>query len=64
MSLKRPLSNYFLFKDDVWADVKASNPDLGVTHLMSTISAMWKDLHKKEKDAYTEKAKKLREVYE
>eukprot|EP01016_Furgasonia_blochmanni_P001545 TRINITY_DN105_c0_g1_i4.p1 TRINITY_DN105_c0_g1~~TRINITY_DN105_c0_g1_i4.p1 ORF type:complete len:175 (-),score=66.53 TRINITY_DN105_c0_g1_i4:438-962(-) len=68
---KRPLTGFFLYKRDVYEEVKKANPTAKMTDLTKIISEQWKkvdaDTHKKyEKMAESEKEKhaKLLKDYE
>ena len=49
---KRPKNAYFMFKDEVYQDVKKKNPDLKITELTKVIAGMYEKLDEGKKKEY------------
>lgn len=47
---KRPLSAFFLFREEVYDKVKSDNPSAKITELTKIISDMWKNIDQAHKD--------------
>lgn len=47
---KRPLSAFFLFREEVYDKVKSENPSSKITELTQIISNMWKNVDQSTKD--------------
>jgi len=60
---KRPLSNYFLYAQDVRAATKEEFPDLKITELAKEISKKWKSLTEEEKQPFNDQADALKAKY-
>ena len=60
---KKPLTSFFLFRDENVEKVKRQYPNKRVTEQMSMISEMWKNLTEEQKEAYKNKYNDAMEVY-
>ncbi|KAE8209580.1 hypothetical protein CF327_g6452 [Tilletia walkeri] len=60
---KRPPSAYILFQNDVRDTTRREMPDMSYTGVLGKISTMWKLLSEEERNAYTEKRKRLMAEY-
>ncbi|KAL9933189.1 hypothetical protein V8E36_007907 [Tilletia maclaganii] len=60
---KRPPSAYILYQNDVRDSTRREMPDISYTGVLGKISNMWKGLSEEERNAYTEKRKRLMAEY-
>ncbi|CAD6952760.1 unnamed protein product, partial [Tilletia caries] len=60
---KRPPSAYILYQNDVRDDTRSKTPELTYTGVLGKIAVMWKQLSEEERNAYTEKRKRLMSEY-
>ncbi|KAK0541585.1 hypothetical protein OC835_000053 [Tilletia horrida] len=60
---KRPPSAYILFQNDVRDTTRREVPDMSYAGVLGKISTMWKALSDEERNAYTERRKKLMSEY-
>jgi hypothetical protein len=49
---KKALSSYFLYRQEVYSDVRRDNPEAKMTEVTRIISEMWNALDAKEKGEY------------
>jgi len=52
---KRPLSAFFLFKDEKFGNLVAANPTLKVCDIMTLIANQWKQESEESKNAYQQR---------
>lgn len=62
-SIKKPKSNFLIFCDERRPDIKAKNPELKVTDVIRECSRQWSALSDAERNMYTQKYLKEKEVY-
>jgi len=61
---KRPLSAFFLFKEDTFQQVKQENPDAKVTEITKIIARNWMNIDQETKAAYEARTTEARKKYE
>ncbi len=61
---KRPLSGFFLFKQDIYMKIKAENPEAKMTELTKIISVKWKNIDPSTKEQYEKKQQQEKDKYE
>jgi len=61
---KRPLSAFFLFKQDVYEKTKAENPGAKITELTKIISGRWNNIDPSTKEQYEKRQKQEKSKYE
>jgi histone H3/H4 len=61
--MKKPLSAYFYFANDVRKDIIASEPGLSVAQAAKLIGVRWKELSEEERSKYQSIAAKAKEEY-
>lgn len=61
---KRPMSSYFIFANEVRAQVRMQNPSLTNVEVVKEISKMYQKLSSDEKKKYQGKASRLMEEYQ
>ena len=61
---KRPLTAFFIYKADVYDDVKKDNPSLKMTELTKLISEKWGKVDASTKTKYEKKNEEAKEKYE
>lgn len=61
--LKKPKSNFLIFCDEKRPIIKAKTPDMKVTDVTRECSKQWEALTKEQKDVYTKKYEKEKELY-
>ena len=64
MPPKRPLSAFFIFKQECYDQVKRENPTLRITDLTRLISERWRDLDPQTKAYYEKKNEEAKVLYE
>ena len=62
--VKKPVSAYFLYMNDVRHKVKEKNPDLAYKEIVKKIGEMWNTLPAKEKELYIAQQKANKEAYD
>lgn len=60
---KKALTAFFLFREQVYDDVKKDNPDARVTEITKIISEMWNNLDTDEKEKLSQQYRKNKEKY-
>mmetsp|Transcript_34168 Transcript_34168/g.39839 ORF Transcript_34168/g.39839 Transcript_34168/m.39839 type:complete len:136 (+) Transcript_34168:45-452(+) len=61
---KKPLTAFFLYKGDIYDDVKKANPDKKMTDLTKIISTKWNNVDAATKSKYEKKNEEAKEKYE
>jgi len=61
---KRPLSAFFLYKEDHFAQTKKDNPDAKVTDITKIIAKNWREVDATEKSKYEKKNLEAKSNYE
>ena len=59
---KKPLSAFFLYRQEVYGEVKAKHPNARITQLTKIISEMWGKVSGETKDRLEEQYKKNKEI--
>ena len=60
---KKPLTAFFLFRKEVYDEVKEENPTSKITKLTQIIGEKWRALEEEERKAYETEYVKLRDKY-
>jgi hypothetical protein len=60
---KKPLTAYFLYKEDVYDAVKKAHPDVKPSKIMKIIGTQYSKLSEAEQKTYNDRAEKLKEQY-
>ena len=61
---KRPLSAYFIFTNDIRAELKEENPDWKIGDIAKECGRRWGEMDDEDKTEYTEKAAELKKEYQ
>jgi len=61
---KRPLSAFFIFKNDCYEQVKRENPTLKITEVVKLVAQRWGNLSTEEKLSYEARNQEAKALYE
>lgn len=61
---KRALTAFFLYRQEVYDEVKKDNPEAKITEITKIIGEMWRNATQKTKDRLTKQYLKNKENYE
>ena len=61
--MKKPMTPFFLYRAEVYDEVKRQFPKQKITSLAKKIGSMWKSLSEEQKLHYQEKHIKHKEIY-
>ncbi|KIY47590.1 HMG-box, partial [Fistulina hepatica ATCC 64428] len=60
---KRAMSSYFLYQNDVRAEMRRRNPNLPYRELTKLVSDQWGNLNTEQKQIYEQEASLHRQIY-
>mmetsp|Transcript_22284 Transcript_22284/g.25802 ORF Transcript_22284/g.25802 Transcript_22284/m.25802 type:complete len:118 (-) Transcript_22284:202-555(-) len=61
---KKPLTAFFIYKGDIYQQIKKENPDMKMTELTKVISEKWNNVDAATKSKYEKKNEEAKERYE